>query len=53
MARKRDTVLGGILIVVLPVLIVVVAGWLWWANLGSDDMLDMGEPRLSTPIDGM
>jgi hypothetical protein len=53
MAWKRDTVLGGILILVLPLLIVAVAGLVWWANLGTDDMLDMGEPRLSAPIGGM
>jgi hypothetical protein len=50
---RRDGLLGGFLIFVLPVLILLAAAGFWWANLGTDDMLDMGEPRLSRPIDGM
>jgi hypothetical protein len=43
---RRDGILGGVLIFVLPVLIVVVAGWFWWANLGTDDMLEMDPVRI-------
>ena len=50
---RRDGILGGILIFVLPVLILLAAAGFWWANLGTDDALDMGEPRLSRPVDGM
>jgi hypothetical protein len=50
---RRDALLGGFLIFVLPVLIVLAAAGFWWANLGFDNMLDMGEPRVSQPIDGM
>jgi hypothetical protein len=50
---RRDGILGGILIFVLPVLILLAAAGFWWANLGADDALEMGEPRLSRPIDGM
>ncbi len=50
---RRDAYLGGFVIFVLPVLILLAAAGFWWANLGFDNMLDMGEPRLSRPIDGM
>jgi len=50
---RRDALLGGFLIFVLPILILLAAGAFWWADLGADDMLEMGEPRLSEPIDGM
>lgn len=50
---RRDALLGGILIFVLPVLILLAAAGFWWANLGTENMLDMGEPTLTAPIDGM
>jgi len=50
---RRDGLLGGFLIFILPVLILLAAAGFWWANLGTDNMLDMGEPRLSRPIHGM
>ena len=43
---RRDGILGGILIFVLPVLVLLAAAGFWWANLGTDDMLDMDRPRI-------
>ena len=45
-ATWRDGLLGGFLIFVLPALILLAAAAFWWANLGTDDMLEMDEPRL-------
>jgi hypothetical protein len=42
----RDGILGGFLIFVLPVLIVVVAAAFWWGYLGTENMLEMDEPRV-------
>jgi hypothetical protein len=49
----KHTLRDGVLNSVLPVVIVLVAGLVRWANLGTDGTLDIGEPRLSAPIGGM
>lgn len=47
--RARDGAFGGILIFGLPVVIALVAGWFFWANLGTDDALDLDEGAAEAP----